>query len=44
MSLVTYQDARPCAFESSSVEARQMPPWHIDRSVGVTHLLKNDVT
>src|SRR5688500_16371794 len=36
MSLVTYQDARPWARSiKNRVAARQMPPWHIDRSVGV---------
>ena len=44
MSLVTYQDARPWARSiKSRVESRQMPPWHIDRSVGVTHF-KNDMS
>jgi len=44
MSLVTYQDARPWARSiKARVEARQMPPWHIDRSVGVTHF-KNDMS
>ncbi len=44
MSLVTYQDARPWARSiKQRVESRQMPPWHIDRSVGVTHF-KNDMS
>ncbi|MFN7916680.1 MAG: cytochrome c [Vicinamibacterales bacterium] len=44
MSLVTYQDARPWARSiKQRVETRQMPPWHIDRSVGVTHF-KNDMS
>jgi hypothetical protein len=44
MSLVTYQDARPWARSiKARVEARQMPPWHIDRSVGVTKF-KNDMS
>jgi hypothetical protein len=44
MSLVTYQDARPWARSiKTRVETRQMPPWHIDRSVGVTHF-KNDMS
>ncbi|MEQ1727625.1 MAG: cytochrome c [Vicinamibacterales bacterium] len=43
MSLVTYQDARPWARSiKQRVESRQMPPWHIDRSVGVTKF-KNDM-
>ena len=44
MSLVTYQDARPWARSiKQRVEAHQMPPWHIDRSVGVTKF-KNDMS
>jgi hypothetical protein len=44
MSLVTYQDARPWARSiKQRVEARQMPPWHIDRSVGVQKF-KNDMS
>ncbi len=44
MSLVTYQDARPWARSiKQRVETRQMPPWHIDRSVGVTKF-KNDMS
>ena len=35
MSLLTYQDVRPWARAiKSRVSARQMPPWHIDRSIG----------
>ena len=44
MSLVTYQDARPWARSiKTRVESRQMPPWHIDRSVGIQHF-KNDMS
>ena len=44
MSLVTYQDARPWARSiKNRVEARQMPPWHIDRSVGIQKF-KNDMS
>jgi len=44
MSLVTYQDARPWARSiKQRVESRQMPPWHIDRSVGVKKF-KNDMS
>ena len=44
MSLVTYQDARPWARSiKQRVESRQMPPWHIDRSVGVNKF-KNDMS
>ncbi|HEV8319743.1 MAG TPA: cytochrome c [Vicinamibacterales bacterium] len=36
MSLRTYQDARPWARSiKARVEARQMPPWHIDKTVGI---------
>jgi hypothetical protein len=42
MSLVTFREARPWAKSiKNRVEARQMPPWHIDRSVGVREF-KND--
>jgi len=38
MSLVTYEEARPWARSiKARVAARQMPPWHIDRSVGIQH-------
>jgi hypothetical protein len=36
MSLLTYQDARPWARSiKEKVVRRQMPPWHIDRNVGI---------
>ena len=36
MSLMTYEESRPWARSiKSRVEARQMPPWHIDKSVGI---------
>src|SRR6267142_3408036 len=44
MSLITYQDARPWAKAiRERVMTRQMPPWHIDRSVGVQQF-KNDMS
>jgi hypothetical protein len=44
MSLATYKDARPWARSiKARVETRQMPPWHIDRSVGVQKF-KNDMS
>jgi mono/diheme cytochrome c family protein len=44
MSLITYQDARPWARAiKDRVAARQMPPWHIDQSVGVQQF-KNDMS
>ncbi len=37
MSLLTYQDARPWARSiKEKVIQRVMPPWHIDRNVGVS--------
>jgi hypothetical protein len=36
MSLRTFQEARPWARSiRARVEARQMPPWHIDKTVGI---------
>ena len=36
MSLVTYEEARPWARSiKNRVAARQMPPWHIDKTVGI---------
>src|SRR3989454_2833204 len=44
MSLITYQDARPWAKAiRERVIARQMPPWHVDKSVGVQKF-KNDMS
>ena len=44
MSLITFQDARPWARAiKDRVASRQMPPWHIDRSVGVQKF-KNDMS
>jgi hypothetical protein len=38
MSLVTYEQARPWARAiKQRVSAREMPPWFIDRNVGVQH-------
>jgi mono/diheme cytochrome c family protein len=42
MSLSTYEDARPWAKSiAARVGARQMPPWHIDKTVGIQKF-KND--
>jgi hypothetical protein len=42
MSLRTYAEARPWARSiRARVEARQMPPWHIDKTVGIQSF-KND--
>lgn len=36
MSLVTYEETRPWARSiKARVAARQMPPWHIDKTVGI---------
>src|SRR2546425_11341594 len=36
MSLLTYQDARPWARSiKAKVTAREMPPWYIDRHIGI---------
>src|SRR3979490_3059937 len=44
MSLVTYEETRPWAKSIRlRVIARQMPPWHIDRTVGVQQF-KNDMS
>jgi hypothetical protein len=37
MSLMTYQDVRPWARAiKQKVTAREMPPWYVDRHVGIT--------
>jgi hypothetical protein len=37
MSLLTFQDARPWARSmKAKVTAREMPPWYIDRHIGIT--------
>ena len=44
MSLVTYEEARPWAKAiRERVMTRQMPPWHIDQTVGVQKF-KNDMS
>jgi hypothetical protein len=44
MSLRTYQESRPWAKSiRDRVSQRQMPPWHVDRSVGVQKF-KNDIS
>jgi hypothetical protein len=44
MSLITYKEARPWARSiKERVVTHQMPPWHIDRSVGVQKF-KNDIS
>src|SRR5918993_273793 len=42
MSLRTFAEARPWARSiKARVESREMPPWHIDKTVGVQEF-KND--
>jgi mono/diheme cytochrome c family protein len=42
MSLITYEEARPWAKAiAARVSARQMPPWHIDKTIGIQKF-KND--
>jgi hypothetical protein len=42
MSLMTYKDSRPWARSiQQNVVSRTMPPWHIDRNIGITKF-KND--
>jgi hypothetical protein len=42
MSLITYEETRPWARSiKARVAARQMPPWHIDKTVGIQEF-KND--
>src|SRR5436190_9732335 len=44
MSLITFQDARPWARSiKERVASHQMPPWHIDKTVGVQKF-KNDMS
>src|SRR5436305_2720688 len=36
MALLTYEDARPWARSiKDRIERRQMPPWHVDKTVGI---------
>src|SRR5580658_8796213 len=42
MSLMTYNEARPWAKSiKEHVATRDMPPWHLDKTVGIRHY-KND--
>jgi len=44
MSLIKFEEARPWAKSiRTRVSSRQMPPWHIDRSVGVQKF-RNDMS
>ena len=44
MALLTYEDVRPYASRiKRNVEARVMPPWHLDPTVGI-QAYKNDIS
>src|SRR5580700_1401438 len=44
MSLMTYQDTRPWARSiKNRVLRRDMPPWHLDKTVGIRNY-KNDIS
>src|SRR5262247_3883233 len=44
MSLITFEEARPWARSiKERVSTHQMPPWHIDKGVGVQKF-KNDMS
>jgi hypothetical protein len=44
MSLITYMDARPWAAQiKRKTQAREMPPWDIDKTVGIQEF-KNDIS
>ena len=42
MSLISYQDVRPWARSiKNKVETRAMPPWHLDRNIGIQGFLND---
>ncbi|MDP7693103.1 MAG: cytochrome c [Vicinamibacterales bacterium] len=42
MSLISYQEARPWARSiKNKVETRAMPPWHLDKNIGVQNFLND---
>lgn len=44
MSLVTYEETRPWARSiKNRVVSREMPPWHVDKTVGIQHFI-NDIS
>jgi hypothetical protein len=44
MSLVTYDEVRPWVKSiAARVTGRQMPPWHIDRSVGIQEVQERSI-
>ena len=43
MSLVTYEETRPWARAiKNRVVAREMPPWHLDKTVGIQHFINDN--
>ncbi len=44
MSLLSYDDVRPYVSRiKRKVEAREMPPWHLDKTIGIQEY-KNDIS
>jgi mono/diheme cytochrome c family protein len=44
MNLLSYEDVRPYASRIKwKVETRQMPPWHLDKTIGIQEY-KNDIS
>jgi len=44
MSFITYEESRPWARSiRDRVMTRQMPPWHVSKTVGIQHF-KNDIS
>ena len=42
MSLVTWQETRPWARSiKARVQSREMPPWHLDKTVGIQHFIND---
>ena len=42
MSLISYEEVRPWARSiRSRVISREMPPWHLDKNVGIQHFLND---
>ena len=39
MTLISYQDVRPWArsIKAAHAEAREMPPWFVDKNIGIQH-------
>ena len=42
MSLVSYEETRPWARSiKARVQSREMPPWHLDKTVGIQHFIND---